>query len=384
MPAWEAELMYAYLDNSATTPVCSEAQLAVQQAIQVTWGNPSSRHALGVQAEELLESARAAVAQKLSARADELIFTSGGTEANNLAVLGAAAANRRKGNRIVTSATEHPSVYEAANHLSSLGYDVVFLPVDKQGKISEEELQRAITPATILVSVMAVNNETGTIQPVEKIKRIIHAKRSGALLHVDAVQAFGKVPVRPAAMDADLLTVSSHKIHGPKGAGALYIRKGISIFPRSYGGSQEGKIRPGTECLPAIAGFGAAADNLPDLDEALVRVKELRDFLLAGLEGLGDIVVNSPPDGLPYIVSFSVLGQKSEPMLNFLSQRGVYVSSGSACSKGKPSRILKSMRLPPEVLAGALRVSFSHTSTREDVKKLLAGITEIKRTMYGK
>jgi cysteine desulfurase len=375
--------MDAYLDNSATTPVSAQAQLAMQQALQETWGNPSSRHSPGLSAEDMLEGARAAVAQKLAAQPEEITFTSGGTEANNLAVLGGAAAMRRRGSRVVTTAVEHPSVYESAEHLAKLGYDVVYLPVDAHGRISERDLQLAITPGTILVSVMAVNNETGTRQPVETIKRIIHANRSPALLHVDAVQAFGKLPVRPAEIDADLLTISGHKIHGPKGVGALYIRKGVTISPRVFGGSQEGKLRPGTEAMPAIAGFGAAADNLPELNAALAKASALRSRLAAGLQELGDVIINSPPDALPYIINFSVIGQKSEPMLNFLSERGVYVSSGSACSKGKPSRILAAMKLPPQVLAGALRVSFSHTNTADDVDKLLWALGEAKRTLIG-
>jgi cysteine desulfurase len=375
--------MNAYLDNSATTPVSAEALLAMQQTLQETWGNPSSRHTLGLNAEEMLESARAAVAEQLSVQPEEITFTSGGTEANNLAVLGGAAAMRRRGNRIVTTFVEHASVYESAKHLSKLGYDVVFLPVDKYGRINEKDLARAVTPSTVLVSVISVNNETGTLQPIGAIKRIIHANRSPALLHIDAVQAFGKIPVRPAEIDADMLTVSSHKIHGPKGVGALYIRKGINISPRVFGGSQEGKLRPGTEPLPAIAGFGAAADNLPDLQKAFGHVTALRNYLLAGLESLGDVTVNSPPDALPYIINFSVIGQKSEPMLNFLSQRGVYVSSGSACSKGKPSRVLQAMNLPQPLLSGALRVSFSHNSTQDDIDKLLWALGEAKRTMFG-
>ncbi|MDR0884477.1 MAG: cysteine desulfurase [Oscillospiraceae bacterium] len=375
--------MDAYLDHSATTQPSAQALLAMQQALQETWGNPSSRHSLGLRAEELVEDARTSVAKALGAKSDEILFTSGGTEANNLAVLGAVTANRRAGRRVVTSAVEHSSVDEAAKYLATQGFDVVFLPVDKFGRVSEDDLARAITPQTSLVSLMAVNNEVGTREPVEKIRRLIQAKRSGALLHVDAVQAFGKVPVRPSEIGADLLTVSSHKIHGPKGAGALYIRTGVKIQPRAFGGSQQNKLRPGTEPVPAIAGFGAAAAHLPDLPAAHAKIAWLRDYLVDSLQQLGGIVVNSPPDALPYIVNFSVLGQRSEPMLNFLSARGVYVASGSACAKGKPSRILEAMHLPKEVTDGALRVSFSHTSTQEEVDKLLWGLAEIKRSLIG-
>ena len=337
--------MTAYLDNSATTPVCSEAVEAMKTAVTELWGNPSSLHQKGIEADEMLENARSNVARRLFCRDDEVYFTSGGTESNNLAVQGAAHAMRRRGRRIVTTSVEHPSIDETDKHLENEGFEVIRLGVDKNGRISERELFEAVTPDTILVSIMAVNNETGTIQPVEAARTAVTRAKSPALVHCDAVQAFGKLPLKPAAMGVDLMTVSSHKIHGPKGVGALYVKKGVRLSPIVFGGSQEEKLRPGTQPMPAIAGFGAAAAALPNLAAELKEVTELRDYMRDRLLALGGVVINSPEDALPYVTNISVLGINSEPMLNFLSSRGVYVSSGSACSKGHQSSVLKNMGL---------------------------------------
>ena len=253
--------------------------------------------------------------------------------------------------------------------------------MDKYGRVLESQLARAITPNTVLVSLMLVNNETGTFQPVKQVKRYIHAARSNALFHVDAVQAFGKIAVFPGEYDADLLTISAHKIHGVKGAGALYVRKGVTISPRVFGGGQEQKIRPGTENLPAIAAFAAAVEQLPDYRE-VEKITALRNRLVTGLHAI-KAVINSPEDALPYIVNFSLLGQKSEVLLNFLSAREIYVSSGSACKKGLPSHVLKAMNLPQKTLDGAIRVSFSHTNTETDVDTLLVALEEAVTSLYG-
>ena len=271
--------MTAYLDNSATTPVCSEAVEAMKTAVTELWGNPSSLHQKGIEADEMLENARSNVARRLFCRDDEVYFTSGGTESNNLAVQGAAHAMRRRGRRIVTTSVEHPSIDETVKHLENEGFEVIRLGVDKNGRISERELFEAVTPDTILVSIMAVNNETGTIQPVEAARTAVTRAKSPALVHCDAVQAFGKLPLKPAAMGVDLMTVSSHKIHGPKGVGALYVKKGVRLSPIVFGGSQEEKLRPGTQPMPAIAGFGAAAAALPNLAAEL---KEVTELLYAG------------------------------------------------------------------------------------------------------
>ena len=368
-------LMTAYLDNSATTPVCGEAVEAMKTAVTELWGNPSSLHQKGIEADEMLENARSNIARRLFCRDDEVYFTSGGTESNNIAVQGAAHAMRRRGRRIVTTSVEHPSIEETVKHLESEGFEVIRLGVDRKGRISEHELFDAVTPDTVLVSIMAVNNETGTVQPVEAARTAVTRAKSPALIHCDAVQAFGKLPLKPAAMGVDLMTVSSHKIHGPKGVGALYVKKGVRLSPIVFGGLQEEKLRPGTQPMPAIAGFGAAAAAMPNLTAQLKKVTELRDYMCERLLSLGGVVINSPEDALPYVTNISVLGINSEPMLNFLSSRGVYVSSGSACSKGHQSSVLKNMGLSDEVRKSPLRISFSRFTTKEEIDMLIDGIS---------
>jgi cysteine desulfurase len=366
----------AYLDNSATTPLCEEAVAAMVKALTNCWGNPSSMHAKGQQAEKLLEQSRSEIAKKLSCRDEEVYFTAGGTEGNNIVLFGTAYALKRQGNRIVTTSVEHPSVYEPIKQLENEGFEVVRLKVDNTGRISEDELCSAVNSKTILVSIMAVNNEVGTLQPIETAKKAVEAARSPALVHCDAVQAFGKTAVKPYAMGADLVTLSSHKIHGPKGAGAVYIKKGTRLVPRFFGGTQEGKIRPGTHPMPAITGFGAAVKALPDIAAELENIAMLRDYFFCQLKTLQNITINSPPDAIPYVVNISVLGILSDHMLNFLSERGVYVSSGSACAKGQKSRVLTEMGLDIERLSSPLRISFSRFTTKEHLDMLLEGIAE--------
>lgn len=373
--------MEAYLDNSATTPVCQEAISAMQYALETAWGNPSSLHSKGLEAEQLLQKAREQVSQRLHCLPEELYFTSGGTESNNLALIGAARALRRYGRRIITTNVEHPSVDESVSQLEQDGFEVLRLPVDRWGRVSEQDISRAIDKNTILVSVMSVNNETGTIQPVETLRRIIHTRRSPALLHCDAVQSFGKLDLRPATLGVDLMSVSAHKIHGPKGVGALYVKKGVHIAPRTFGGAQETAMRPGTQPLPAIAGFGAAAACLPDAQQELAHMQSLREHMLSGLGNLGGIQINSPQNALPYVTNFSVLGKNGNNMLHFLSERGVYISTGSACSKGRASRVLRAMGLSREALDGALRVSFSRFTTMQEVDHLLYAIAEGKTAL---
>ena len=379
--------MECYLDNSATTPVCDEAAAAVTDALLYNWGNPSSLYRKGMDAEAVLENAREQVARRLSCRADEIVFTSGGTESNNIAVLGTANAMRRYGRRVVISAVEHSSVEESARQLEAMGFDVVRLPVGADGKVSVQTLQRFITRDTVLVSVMAVNNEVGTIEPIGDIRRIVRAVGSPAVVHCDAVQAFGKLPeLKPSAMGADLMSISSHKIHGPKGAGALYVRGGyraggaVRINARTFGGLQEKTLRPGTEPVPAIAGFGAATKALPDVRRSFAHAEALRAHLLEGLDAIGGIAVNSPSDALPYIVNIST-GVNSEPMMSFLSRREIYVSSGSACAKGHKSHVLRSMGLSDSRISSALRISFSHYTTHEEIDVFLEALEEGKRTI---
>lgn len=373
--------MQAYFDNSATTAPCSDAVNAMSDALINCWGNPSSLHSSGNRAKKLLDASRADIAKKLGCLPEEIYFTSGGTETNNLAVIGAAHKMRRQGKRIVSTSVEHPSVDEALNQLEAEGFEVIKLKVDNYGRINEKDIYAAVNSNTILVTMMLVNNEVGTIMPVEAARRAVLMARSPALIHCDAVQAFGKMPVKPSALGVDLMTVSSHKIHGPKGVGALYVRKGVKINPRTFGGSQENKVRPGTEPMPAIAGFAAAARALPDPKKQLEHVAAMRDYMVSKLGELGDVVVNSPPDALPYVTNVSVLGIKSEPMLNFLSDRGICVSAGSACSKGKKSHVLTQMGLDYKRLDSPLRISFSRFTTIQEIDALVLGIAEAKRVI---
>lgn len=366
-----------YLDNSATTPVLPEAAAEALRLMTEEFGNPSSLHTLGYRAKKELDAARETVAAALSALPEEIVFTSGGTEANNLAIFGGVQLRRRRGNKIVVTAAEHDSVLNADAALEEQGFEVCRIAPDESGNLSEEQLFDAVDEHTILVSVMLVNNETGSIFPAQAAARAIRRKKAPALLHCDAVQAFGKTPVSPKKIGADLLTVSAHKIHGPKGAGALFVGKGLSLPPRAFGGGQERGLRSGTESLPLIAAFAQAVrQQMPAMGESLERVKGLNARLREGLARLPDVTVNSPRDALPYVLNFSAGRVRSETMLHFLSQRGVYVSAGSACGKAKPSHVLTAMGLPKERVSSALRVSFSRFSNEEDVQALLSALEE--------
>lgn len=368
--------MEIYLDNSATTRICPESIEKMTYIINNVYGNPSSLHSKGLEAEKEIRYARKAIADLLSVDDKELFFTSGGTEANNLAVFGTARAKKRVGNKIVTTAVEHSSVYESCKELEKEGFEVVYLSPDKSGYITEQQLSDAIDEKTVLVSVMMVNNETGAIFPVECIRRILKRKNSPALLHCDAVQAFGKIPVKPNKIGADLLTVSSHKIHGPKGSGVLFIKKGTHIKPIIYGGEQEKKIRPGTEALPLICGFGAAVECIKDIPKSLQAMQELRDYAVERLLSIDGVELNSPEKALPYIINVSAVGIRSETMLHFLEHKNIYISSGSACAKGKKSHVLTAMELPANRIDSALRISFSKYSTKEEVDILAEAIRE--------
>lgn len=360
----------AYFDNSATTKPCAEAASAAKKAIEEVWGNPSSLHKSGMAADNLLETCRERIASRLHCSPDEIYFTSGGTESNNTALTGAARKLKKQGSRIVSTVIEHPSVYETLSELEKEGFEVIRLRVDGEGKINENELFEAVNDKTILVSIMAVNNETGAIQPVQAANRAVARAHSPALIHCDAVQAFGKMPLKPSTLGVDLMSISAHKIHGIKGAGALYIRKGVKIAPLVYGGEQESRLRPGTQAMPAIAAFGAAAKALPDIEKEFENAKKLRDYMLSLFAQTGAVEINSPADALPFITNISVPGRRSEPMLSFLSEKGVYVSSGSACSKGKRSRVLTEMGLSAQRLESPLRISFSRFTTKEEIDAL--------------
>ena len=373
--------MEAYLDNSATTQPCKEAVDKMNYALKTCWGNPSSLHAKGIAASELIEDSRRNVAKALSCESSEIYFTSGGTESNNIAVFGAANAQKRRGSRIITTSIEHSSIEESVKALENQGYDVVRLRVNERGVIDERQLYAATNPSVVLISMMYVNNEIGSIQPVEFAKRAVTHSGANALVHCDAVQAFGKVQLKPYNMGVDLMTVSSHKIHGPKGAGALFVKKGTKLVQHSFGGLQENKIRPGTEPLPAIAGFGAAAAAIPDYRESLKYVTDLRNYMVAKLRTIEGVRINSPENALPYITNISVEGIPSEVMLNYLSGLGICVSSGSACSKGHKSRVLKAMNLSDDVINTALRISLSVFTTKEEIDYLIGGIASARKTM---
>lgn len=345
----------------------------MRRAMDDCWGNPSSLHECGLKAEELLEESRAAVAKALHCKPTELRFTSGGTEANNLAVFGTARAGRNTGRRVLISAVEHPSVMKAAEQLSREGFDVRQIPVDRFGVVSLDAFRLLLTDDTVLVSVMAVNNELGAIEPVREIAAELKARKSRALFHVDAVQAFGKLPLSPVRIGCDLMTVSAHKIHGPKGAGALWIRPGVSLRPHTFGGEQEGGLRPGTEPMIAIAGFGGAATCLAP-EKHLDRVTALRDAFTAALKVQPGVTVNSADDALPYIIHLSLPGLPAEAVLNFLSDRGICVSYGSACAKGHRSPVLAAAGLEIPLADAALRVSLSDETTAEELDYALDGI----------
>ncbi|HIY27575.1 MAG TPA: cysteine desulfurase [Firmicutes bacterium] len=370
-----------YLDNSATTRVCPEAAEKALELMTQCYGNPSSLHALGFRAEQALSQARQAVAKLLSAQPEEITFTSGGTESNNLAIFGGAFARRHVGRRIVTTQIEHPSVLEPMAQLEKEGWEIVRLAPDAFGRISPQQIEEAITPDTALVSIMAVNNEIGSILPVEAAARVIRRNKYRTLLHVDAVQAFGKLPLIPGKTGIDLLTVSAHKIHGPKGAGALYIRKGVHIPARTFGGGQERNLRSGTEALPAWCAFGAAVKALPPLREEEASIRALWEDARQRLSAIPGVVLQSPLEGLPYILNFSCGGVKAETMLHFLEERGIYVSSGSACAKGKPSHVLEAMHLPRAQALSSIRVSFSRENCPEDVVALADAVQEGMETL---
>ncbi len=371
--------MTVYLDNIATTKPCEEAIVAINRMITENFGNPSSLHFLGISAMKEVINARESIAKKLDCEKDEIYFTSGGTESNNLAILGAAHKNRRKGNRIVTTAIEHESVMQSIDELEKEGFEVIRLMPDSEGKISLADMAKAINKDTILVSMMYINNEVGSILPVEKIKKLVTRAESPALVHIDCVQAFGKVDIRPKKLGADLLTITAHKIHGPKGTGALYIRKGVNILPRTFGGEQEKKIRPGTEASPLIAGFGAAVDALPNLKEQSKITKELNEYAKEKLSQINGIIFNSGDDASPYIINIYVpTFMRSQTVLQELSANyGICVSNGSACAKGKKSHVLTAMKLSDEIIDKSIRISFSRDNTKEDIDKLCVALDEI-------
>ncbi len=366
-----------YLDNCATTFPTPEVIRSAADAMIKFPGNPSSRHRLGLEAEKELEACRKRAAKALGIEPKELYFTSGGTESDNIAVLGGA--NIKKGRRVVTTAVEHPAVAEPMKRLAEQGFDVVFLPPERDGGVSIDAIREAITPETCLVSVMAVNNETGAIMPVDKIRPILDRVAPRALLHTDAVQALGHIPIDLKKWDVDMASFSGHKIHGPRGIGALYVKSGVTVKTTSLGGGQERGLRSGTENLPCIAGFTSALEEMKPKDyEIMARLKEL---LRDGLMSIPGTVQNGG-DGAPHVLNISFPGIRSEVMLNAFSLRKIYVSSGSACARGVGSHVLKAMGA--ELADNAIRFSLSRYTSEDEIDKTVAAAKDIVQELTGR
>ncbi len=374
--------MEAYFDNSATTRCAQTAVDIMQKVLLEDYGNPSSLHMKGVVAENYIKTAREQIAKILKVSEKEIIFTSGGTESNNLALIGTALANQRAGKHIITTAIEHASVYNPLIFLEEQGYEVTYLPVDHEGRISLDELEAAVREDTILVSMMHVNNEIGTIEPIEEAAARVHAKNPRTLFHVDAIQSFGKLRIYPKRIGIDLLSVSGHKIHGPKGVGFLYVKDKTKIRPIIHGGGQQRDMRSGTENVPGIAGIGAAAVQLyENFDEKIDALYELREYLVAGMQALEGTTVNGAQGcaAAPHVVSVSFAGVRAEVLLHALEERQIYVSTGSACSSNHPaiSGTLKAIGVAPELLDATVRFSLSVDSTREEADYVLAQLAEL-------
>lgn len=374
--------MEVYFDNAATTRCSRRAAELMQRILLEDYGNPSSLHRKGMEAEAYIKTAAAQLAHILKVDKKELIFTSGGTESNNLALIGTALANRRAGTHIITTAIEHASVYNPLIFLEELGFEVTYLPVDQTGVLSLEALREAVRKDTILVSLMHVNNEIGTVEPIAQAAELIREKNPNALIHVDAIQSFGKLRIYPRRMGIDMLSVSGHKIHGPKGVGFLYVKDKTKIKPFIHGGGQQKNMRSGTENVAGIAALGAAAEELyENFDEKVSRLYGLREHFVRGLLALEGVTINGG-DGeksAPHIVSAGFAGIRAEVLLHALEERGVYVSSGSACSSNHPaiSGTLQAIGVKRELLDATIRFSMSMESTREETDYVLEQLGEL-------
>lgn len=370
--------MEAYFDNAATTRVADEVKELVNQVMTIDYGNPSSRHQKGVDAGQYVKQAQEIIAGTLKVEPKEIVFTSGGTESNNLALIGSALANQRRGKHIISTRIEHASVYNPLLFLQEMGYEITFLSVNEQGIVDLEELKQALRPDTILVSVMMVNNEIGAVEPVEVIGKIIKAYNPDILFHVDAIQAYGKLKISPKRCRIDMLSVSGHKIHGPKGTGFLYIRDKVKIKPIIYGGGQQKDMRSGTENVPGIAGLGMAAKLMyTNHKEKIDQIQKVKDAFLSGVTQLEGVTEHSGE--APHIASVSFQGiEKGEVLLHALEAKGVYCSSGSACSSNHPaiSGTLKAIGLEEDLLQATLRFSFSVYSTVEEAEYAVQVIAE--------
>ena len=374
--------MEIYFDNSATTQVFPCVREVMMRTMEDDFGNPSSMHRKGMDAENYIRTAKTQIAKTLKVDEKEILFTSGGTESNNTAILGTVSANPRLGKHLITSAIEHPSVANTMHWLEGQGYRVTYLPVDHEGRISLEDLAAAIDDETILVSIMMVNNEIGTREPIEEISRVIKEKNPNTIFHVDAVQAYGKYVIRPKKWGIDLMSVSGHKIHGPKGIGFLYIREKVKINPIIFGGEQQKGLRSGTENVPGIAGLGAAAEEIyREHESCTAYLYGCKSRMTEGLLQLEGVTVNGPAvdDGAPHVVSASFAGVRSEVLLHALEDKGIYVSAGSACASTHPglSSTLVAIGLDPKLLDCTLRFSFSIFTTEEEVDETLKALKEL-------
>ena len=371
-----------YLDNSATTRVFDSVRDVMVQAMMADYGNTSSRHMKGVEAENYIKSAREEIAKSLKVKDKEIIFTSGGTESNNMALIGVAMANKRAGNHLITTGIEHASIYNTMIFLEEQGFRVTYLPTDENGHVSLDALREAICDETILISVMYVNNEMGAVEPIEEIAKIIKEKKSKAYFHVDAIQAYGKYVIRPKKMGIDLMSVSAHKIHGPKGVGFLYVDEKVKIKPIIFGGGQQKNMRSGTENVPGCAGMGMAVKEMYTNHGAKVeQIYALKDRMVKGLQEIEGVTVHglTGRDSAPQIVSAGFEGVRAEVLLRALEDRGVYVSSGSACSSNHPgiSGTLKGIGVKDSLLDSTLRFSFGLFNTEDDVDYCLEQLREL-------
>ena len=373
--------MEVYFDNSATTRPYDEVIDAVVNAMKTDYGNPSSLHLKGLDAEHLVKESTETVSKALKCLPEEVVFTSGGTESNNMAIIGSVLAKKRAGKHIVVSSVEHASVSAVMQFLIREGCEVTYIPSDEKGIVSPEAFKDAVRDDTILVSCMHVNNEIGSVMPVSEIAKAVKAKNPNVYFHVDAIQSFGKIEVIPKKIGCDLLSVSGHKIHGPKGSGFLYIKKGILIRPIIYGGGQQKNMRSGTENVPAIAGLGKAVEiTFDSFDKKISHIKALRDRLVKGLTEIEEVYSNTDTEnGAPHIASISFVGVRAEVMLHALEDKGIYVSSGSACSsnKSKESAVLSAIGLDKKRLESTLRFSFGEENTEEEVDYAIDTIKEL-------
>ncbi len=373
--------MEAYFDNSATTKPCEEAVSAMAEAMTDCWGNPSSLHNLGLAAHRRVEAARLQAAQAMGAAPDRVFFTAGGTEADNWAIFSAAERLKKRGSHIITTQIEHHAVLNPMKKLEQQGFEVTYLAPDSQGQVTLEALRVALRKDTILVSVMMVNNEVGSVMPIGAMAKLTHRLAPNALFHTDAVQGFLKIPFRAQTLDADLISVSGHKIHGPKGIGALYIRKGLSLPPYLLGGGQESGYRSGTEAVPAICAFGAAcAAGSKALRQDLAREAELLELCKTQLSALSGVVLLGAAQA-PHILNLSVPGVRSQGLINCLQDLGVYVSAGSACAKGHRSHVLEAMGVKPELIDGSIRISLSRFTTQQEVLLLRQALEQAINTL---